>query len=340
MSMNKGRSLHHITAQALVPEQILPYVAAVGASKAVLFADCVGHVYGNSVVLVAYPPESENYFNSPADTSINPTVHNTIVKEVDAAVSAVYANPAYTHITVLAPVRPSSAPNTEKAASTTTATSPATSQNSPISPVSSVSPETSASPAPPNAPNFPVPQDMFWSIPLPSRAALTHGQKLRNMLRRAHQDSTINTSRQWTTAHAALATHYCQSRPLPAGTRHIFQHLGDYVRDCPDAIVFSAHSRVDNSLLACAIGDFSSMTTAMYMFAFRQPTAPPGTSDALLNALCAEGQARGHSRLNLGLGINTGISFFKHKWQAQPFLPYVESTWQIKQQSWWSKIFS
>lgn len=294
--MNKSRGLHHISAQALVPEQILPYVAAVGGSKALLFADCVGHVYEDNVVLVAYPLESKDYFCDASTQSVNPTAHSAVQDAVDAAVSAVYQNKQYTSITVLAPVRPSAAP----ADCTST-------------------------------------HDMFWSIPLPPPPPQ---QKLRNMLRRAHRDITIHTSKEWTAAHAGLAHLYCQSRPLPAGTRHIFQHLGDYVRNSPEATVFSAFSRADNSLVACALGEFSSLSTALYMFAFRQPTAPPGTSDTLLEALCAAGHSQGHSHLNLGLGINTGISFFKHKWQAQPFMPYVETNWQLgeKVKSWWSRL--
>lgn len=295
--MNRSSGLHYISAQALVPEQILPYVAAVGGSKALLFADCVGHVYEGNVVLVAYPPESEDYFCNDTQRSVNPSAQNAVQAAVDAAVSAVCQAKHYTNITVLAPVRPSAAPP----ACTST-------------------------------------HDMFWSIPLPPPP---QQQKLRNMLRRAHRDITIQTGTEWTAAHAALAHLYCQSRPLPAGTRHIFQHLGDYVRNSPEATVFSAFSHADNSLVACAVGEFSSMSTALYMFAFRQPTAPPGTSDALLGALCMVGHSQGHSRLNLGLGINTGISFFKHKWQAQPFMPYVESAWQLgnTKKGWWGRVF-
>jgi hypothetical protein len=32
--------------------------------------------------------------------------------------------------------------------------------------------------------------------------------------------------------------------------------------------------------------------------------------------------------MNLGLGVSDGIRFFKRKWGAEPFLPYVETSWQ------------
>jgi hypothetical protein len=32
--------------------------------------------------------------------------------------------------------------------------------------------------------------------------------------------------------------------------------------------------------------------------------------------------------MNLGLGVSDGIRFFKRKWGAEPFLPYVEASWR------------
>ena len=50
---------------------------------------------------------------------------------------------------------------------------------------------------------------------------------------------------------------------------------------------------------------------------------------ALLNALLDEAAGRGHMLLNLGLGINPGVAFFKRKWNARPWLPYVETSWEF-----------
>ena len=67
-----------------------------------------------------------------------------------------------------------------------------------------------------------------------------------------------------------------------------------------------------------------------YLFAFRSPESPPGTADALLDALAAEGIRRGHTLLNLGLGINPGIVFFKRKWNATILRPHVETSWAVQ----------
>ena len=48
--------LARITAQAVVPEQLLPYVGAVSGLRPRLFGECVGHLGEGEVVLVGYPP--------------------------------------------------------------------------------------------------------------------------------------------------------------------------------------------------------------------------------------------------------------------------------------------
>lgn len=322
--MSSLRGLHHISAQAIVPEHLLTYVAAVGASKPVLFGEYVGHVHEDSVVLVGYPlgegaegaMTGEDAETPPDAVSEGSGPVSAACAALDAAVNAVLHRGSYTSITVLAPLRPTAAP------------------------VDSVSVH-----------------DVYWAVPLPPAPPR---QKLRNMLHRARRDVRVDMAPRWTVQHDAMVLQYCRSRQLETGTRHIFQHLGDYVRraagaaetapveikgkDAPlslaDVQVFSAYARADDTLLACAIADYSSLHTAFYMFAFRHPQAPPGTSDLLLEALCAEGLARGHCRVNLGLGINAGISFFKQKWQAQAFLPYVETTWDIRKPrtSWLSRL--
>ena len=53
-------------------------------------------------------------------------------------------------------------------------------------------------------------------------------------------------------------------------------------------------------------------------------------ADALLAALAAEGIRHWHTLLNLGLGINPGIVFFKRKWNATILRPHVETSWAVQ----------
>ena len=54
-----------------------------------------------------------------------------------------------------------------------------------------------------------------------------------------------------------------------------------------------------------------------------------GTGDALLHALAAGAAERGQRSLNLGLGIDEGIAFFKKKWGARVLMPHKETSWSL-----------
>ena len=281
--------LAEVTAQAITPDQIIPYVRAVSGLESRLCGGCALHYGGGQAVLVAYPA------GRPDDMA-----------SVNDAVAEALGIPGLERITVIAAGRPAAAPATAESS-----------------------------------------EDAYWSLPLP----LAHpqgraGQKTRNLLRRAVREIVIDQgggAGAWTADHAALAEAFIERKgdALDAGSVYIFRKLGDYLADAPEARLFSARDAAGR-LLACAIGDFSSFTTAFYMFAFRAPDAPPGTADTLLSALAAEGAARGHALLNLGLGMGPGVSFFKKKWGAAPFLPCVETSWTPegpKKRGWLSKIF-
>lgn len=262
----------HITAQALVPEQLLPYVRAVGGGTPVLCADCVAYLAGGHAVLIACPPGA---------AALHP---EQALSAMEQAVNAALALPGLRQITVLGPATPPQAP--------------------------------------PGAVSH---EDQYWSIPLPPPPL---GQKLHSLLRRAARDA-VAAPESWSEEHAALVEQYIATRDFDAGTRHIFRSLQAYLAAAPDAVLLAARSPANGRLLAFCIGDYSSFSTVLYMFAFRQRDCPPGAADLLLAALIREGEARGHTRLNLGLGVNKGIRFFKQKWGAVPLLPCVETSWPV-----------
>ncbi len=171
--------------------------------------------------------------------------------------------------------------------------------------------------------NATITRDAWWRIPLPHLP----GQKLRNMIRRAERDLSL-TREPWGEEHDALVDHYLKVRILEPGTRHIFGRVRHYVETAPESVLLSARD-ASGALKALAVGEYSSLNTAFYMFAFRHEDCPPGGSDALLFALCREAQERGQSWMNLGLGIDGGITFFKKKWKAELAAPHVETSWSL-----------
>jgi len=178
---------------------------------------------------------------------------------------------------------------------------------------------------PPQAPDSATVSEDFYSLlPVPPPPP---GQKLRNMLRRAGRELTVEKSRKWEDEHTALVGQYLEKRNFDPGTAHIFRNIPAYIERSPGSIIFSA--RKDQRLAAFAVGEFSSFTTAFFMFCFREPsTAPPGSTDLLLSSLLDEAGARGHTQVNLGLQINGGIRFFKRKWGEGTKLPYVQASWE------------
>ncbi len=174
--------------------------------------------------------------------------------------------------------------------------------------------------APPRAT---VKTDTWQVIDLPHIPA----QKLRNMLRRAERDVAVRRE-EWSDECAGLVHRYLLEKPLDSGTRHIFSRVGDYVKRSPLAILYAARSR-EGRLEGIAVGDHSALDTAFYMFAFRRSDSPPGTGDLLLDAIAREAVERGQRVLNLGLGIDSGISFFKKKWGARELMPHTETTWSL-----------
>lgn len=272
------------TAEAAVPEQLVPYVRAVSDLEPLECGGFLAWRSGPRLVLVGHaacPPQAgtEPSGFSRAETS-----------RLDAAVREAASLRGVESLTVLSPFRPGAAP------------------------------EWAVSGKP----------DAYWGIPLPADPAdMPYAPKLRNQLRRACRD--IRIAREgWKPDHADLVEYYIRSRPLTPGTRHLFRHIGPYLEAVPDALLFAARGS-EGGLQGFAVGDYTSLGTVFYLFAFRAPESPPGTADALLGALAAEGIRRGHTLLNLGLGINPGIVFFKRKWNATILRPHVETSWTAGQ---------
>lgn len=178
--------------------------------------------------------------------------------------------------------------------------------------------------APPQASSV---EDSYYFLTFPPPPP---SQKLRNMVRRANRDLVIETASRLSDDHLALIRHYMETRPLADGTKQILRELPRYLESSKGALLISARLK-NGRVAAFAIGEFSAPETAFFMFCFRHPEiAPPGSTDFLLSCLLNRGQEQGHIRMNLGLGINDGVRFFKLKWGATPFLPYVETSWNVR----------
>lgn len=161
--------------------------------------------------------------------------------------------------------------------------------------------------------------DWYYRLEL---ARLRVPPKVANMIRRASREVRVERGGTLGPEHESMIQSFLYSRPMDPGTQEIFQHVPHYVNSVSTARLYSALD-ARGRLVAFDVGEFGAEGYAFYMFNFRSLDAlVPGASDLLLHEMIKEARASGKAFLNLGLGINPGVSYFKEKWGGVRFLPY------------------
>lgn len=160
-------------------------------------------------------------------------------------------------------------------------------------------------------------RDTYYKLDL---ATLKIPAKVKNTIQRASRELEVEKGREYRIEHQQLVEDFLESREVSEGTRAIFGRIHEYLSSVPTAWVFNARTR-GGRLAGFDIAEFGAKNYAFYMFNFRSSQNPvPGTSDLLLHELIQEAKQQGKNFFNLGLGVNTGVAFFKKKWGAHPFL--------------------
>jgi hypothetical protein len=162
--------------------------------------------------------------------------------------------------------------------------------------------------------------DQYYRLDL---STLSISQKSRNMLRRAGRELSVGKNPHFAQEHKKIIEEFLKSHSADEATRFIFQRIDAYLSSSKTASIFEARTG-DGDLVAFDIADFMPKDYAVYMFNFRSQTRYiPGASDLLLSAVMQQAIAEGKKYINLGLGINPGVSFFKEKWGGVVFLPHT-----------------
>ena len=163
--------------------------------------------------------------------------------------------------------------------------------------------------------------------------------KVKNMIHRAERDLRVEKSRNLGHPHQRLIADFLESPYLEEGSRAIFKKIPEYITAVATSEIFSAYDSSGN-LVAFDIAECGAEGYGFYMFNFRaRAGSVPGASDLLLHALIQEAKAQGKKAINLGLGINPGVAFFKEKWGARPFLNHESLTFTLKKPSLLAAIF-
>jgi hypothetical protein len=178
------------------------------------------------------------------------------------------------------------------------------------------------------APNIPSlitgstqsPSDYYYTLDLSN---LSISQKLRNMLKRAGRDLVVERMRGLSKEHHMMVNEFLDSHVVDEPTRFIYKRIPEYLSSSPSVWVFNARKK-DGILSAFDIAEFGARHYAIYMFNFTSRNQYiPGASDLLLFEVIKFAIEENKKFVNLGLGINTGVTFFKKKWGGVPFYPYT-----------------
>ncbi|MEW6334045.1 MAG: hypothetical protein AB1558_07225 [Thermodesulfobacteriota bacterium] len=165
-----------------------------------------------------------------------------------------------------------------------------------------------------------APDDHYYRLDL---STLSISQKLRNMLRRAGRELSVGVNPAFGREHREMVDLFLKTRSAGGDTRFIFERIDAYLDASETAVLFEARS-TRRELVAFDIAEFRPQDYAVYMFNFRSSALyVPGASDLLLSAVVERAAAAGKKYINLGLGINPGVRFFKEKWGGVPFLPHA-----------------
>lgn len=161
--------------------------------------------------------------------------------------------------------------------------------------------------------------DLYYRIEL---SRLKFSRKIINSMRRAEREISVETTREFTEKHQQLIEQYLLSEKFDPLTKFIFRRVKDYVEKSDTALIITAKRR-DGAVSGFNVFELGSMFYGFYMFNFiSRQNYVPGVSDLLMNEMIEVARKEKKEFINLGLGINRGVSFFKRKWGAQPFLNY------------------
>jgi len=155
---------------------------------------------------------------------------------------------------------------------------------------------------------------------------LTHftlSQKNRNMIQRASRNLFVEKKRNYGAEHESIVEGFMKVHSLEEESKWIFKRLKAYLSSSMESWIFEARDDKGN-LVAFDVAEFGANEYSFYMFHFRSPSPyVPGASDLLLYEIIKMAKSENKRFINLGLGINSGVTFFKKKWGGVPFLPYV-----------------
>lgn len=165
----------------------------------------------------------------------------------------------------------------------------------------------------------PSSQDIYYLLDLKD---VRISGKTKNMVKRARREIITEEGREITYEHKILIEKFIEERKLDEKMSFILRNLHKYVEASPSVIVITARKK-NGTPVAFNVLDLFSCLYAFFMFNVRtKKEYVPGTSDLLFCEMVKIAENQKRKYINLGLGINEGVKFFKEKWGGKPFMTY------------------
>jgi hypothetical protein len=163
--------------------------------------------------------------------------------------------------------------------------------------------------------------------------------KVRNMIKRASRELTVERGQAFRDEHKRLISEFPATHSVDDDTRFIMERIPDYIQSSETVSIIDARDG-SGRLIAFDVVESGYGDCLFYMFNVTSKNRQaPGVSDLLLYELVRMAQERGKTFINLGLGINRGVAFFKKKWGGKPFLDYAYYLYQLRRKSFLAALF-
>lgn len=177
---------------------------------------------------------------------------------------------------------------------------------------------------PPRLADSVLERDVFYTLP----ADAPIPPRLRGPVRKARERLRIDETRDFGPQHRRLWAEFMSRAVLRANVRELFARTPQMLA-AEGADVRLLNAWDGERLVACLVLDYSTPAFVSYIVGARARTHPvPHAGDALFAVMLEKARDAGRAFVQLGLGVNEGITRFKRKWGGTPQLAYVMAQWQ------------
>ena len=167
-------------------------------------------------------------------------------------------------------------------------------------------------------------RDEFYTLPADAPVP----PRLRSPVRKARERLRIDETREFGPQHRRLWAEFMGRAVLRANVRELFARTPQMLA-AEGADVRLLNAWDGDRLVACLVLDYSTPAFVSYIVGARARSHPvPHAGDALFAVMLEKARAAGCDFVQLGLGVNEGITRFKRKWGGAPQLSYVMAQWQ------------